>query len=103
MDPLRGQGPRSAIVFTSRCDETKKDESGTQLKSFQLDKVQLLDAAEGKIAVPTFQRLRRLAMRISPQNNDARKRNLRFTQESASSLQKCRNLRSVPVDASLGE
>ena len=70
---------------------------------FQLDKVQPLDASEGKSAVPTFQRLRRLAMRINPQNDDARKRNLSFTEELASSLKKCRQLCSVPTDASLGE
>ena len=34
MDPLRGQGPRSAIVFISRCEESKKENSEARLKSF---------------------------------------------------------------------
>ena len=76
MDPLRRQGPRSALGFINRCEESTKDDSGIRHKSFQLNKAELLDAAGGKDAVAAFQRLRRLGMRINPQNKDKRTRNL---------------------------
>ena len=61
------------------------------------------EAAEGNYAVAAFQRLRWLVMRINPQDEDKRTRNLSFTAESWSSLKKCEVLRALPTDTSLGE
>ena len=100
LDPLRGQGPRHAIAFITSCT---KDDSPSDHKHCQLEKVQLLDASQGANAVAVFQRLRRLTMRVNPESNQGHKHDLDFAEESQKALKKCKTLKAMPPDVSLGE
>ena len=100
LDPLRGQGPRHAIAFITSCT---KDDSPSDHKHCQLEKVQLLDASQGANAVAVFQRLRRLTMRVNPESNQGHKHDLDFAEESQKALKKCKTLKAMPTDVSLGE
>ena len=107
LDPLRGQGPRLAIAFITNCTSgtpsSAKDDSPCDNKVCQLEKLQLLDASEGDNAVAVFQRLRSLTMKVNPESNEARKHDLDFAEEAQKSLKKCKTLRVMPTDASLGD
>ena len=107
LDPLRGQGPRFAIAFITKCTSdtpsSATDDSTCGNKHCQLEKLQLLDASEGKNAVAVFQRLRSLTMKVNPESNEARKHDLDFAEEAQKSLKKCKTLRVMPTDASLGD
>ena len=106
LDPLRGQGPRFAIAFITTCADSPssaKDDSPSDNKHCHLDKLQLLDASEGANAVAVFQRLRRLTMKVNPESNEGHKHDLDFAEESQKALKKCKTLKAMPTDVSLGE
>ena len=104
LSPPRGQAQRYAIAFISRCDEiSNTSASQPGAKNLQMDKLQILEQVEGPQAIESFRRLRRLTMRINPSNSQERKRNLDMKAHVDEPNKKCKNLRAVPTDDSLGE
>ena len=69
LTPPRGQQQRFAIALITSCGQT---ENGTAaqpaVKSFGMEKMQLLEPAEGAKAAYVFRRLRRLTMRLNRAN-----------------------------------
>ena len=104
LTPPRGQQQRFAIALITSCEQTQND-SAAQLvvKSFGMDKMQLLEPAEGTKAIHVFQRLRRLTMRLNPANQDEPKPTLDVDEDHIRSLKKARALRATPTDVSLNE
>ena len=68
-----------------------------------MDKMQLLEPEMGTQAIPVFQRLRRLTMRLNPANQDRPKTTLRVDEDSSSPFKKARTLSSMPTDGILKE
>ena len=68
-----------------------------------MDKMQLLEPAEGTKAIPVFQRLRRLTMRLNPANQDEPKPTLDVDEDHSRPLKKARTLSAMPTDESLKE
>ena len=68
-----------------------------------MDKMQLLEPAEGTKAIHVFQRLRRLTMRLNPANEDRPKPTLDVDEDLSSPLKKAMTLRAMPTDVSLNE
>ena len=66
MTPPRGQQERFAIAFITSCDETDADQP--DVKNFHMDRMQILDQADGPKAVPVFQRLRCFTLKLNPTN-----------------------------------
>ena len=65
--------------------------------------MQLLEPAEGTKAIPVFQRLRRLTMRLSPANEDEPKPTLDIDEDDSRPFKKARTLCAMPTDESLNE
>ena len=104
LTPPRGQQQRFAIAFITSCEESKNNiEAQPVGKSFGMDKVQLLEPAEGAKAIPVFQRLRRLTMRLNPTNEDEPKATLDVDEDPWRPLKKARKLSAMPTDESLKE
>ena len=104
LTPPRDQQQRLAIAFITSCEETKNDNAAQPVvKSFGMDKMQLLEPAEGAKAIPVFQRLRRLTMRLSPANEDEPKPTLDVDEPPWRPLKKARKLSAMPTDESLKE
>ena len=71
------------------------------VKTFHMDKIQILEQAEGPQAIPVFQKLRRLTMRLEPPSQEERKHNLNISEEPSRPWKKCRTLSAMPTDDSL--
>ena len=95
---------RYGIAFITNCEDiAQASASQPGIKSFHLDKLQILEQTEGPKAVLVFQRLRRLTMRLNPPSTEERKHTLDFAEEPAPMMKKCRTLCAVPTDKSLDE
>ena len=68
-----------------------------------MEKMQLLEPAEGAKAIPVFQRLRRLTMRLNPTNEDEPKPTLNIDEDESRPFKKARTLSAMPIDESLKE
>ena len=104
LTPARGQQQRVAIALITSCEQT--DTGGASqpaVKSFGMEKMQLLEPGMGTQAVHVFQRLRRLTMRLNPANEDVPKPTLHVDEDSSSPFKKARTLSSMPTDESLKE
>ena len=73
------------------------------VKSFGMDKMQLMEPTEGTKAIAVFQRLRRLCMRLNPTNEDEPKATLDVDENQNRPLKKAKTLSAMPTDASLPE
>ena len=71
------------------------------VKSFGMDKMQLLEPGEGSKAIHIFERLRRLTMGLHPANEDEPKPTLNVDEDISRPLKKARTLSAMPTDASL--
>ena len=104
LTPPRSQKQRFAIALITSCE---LDQSGSDIKpvvkSFVMDKMQLLEPAEGIKAVLIFQRLRRLTMRLNPANQDEPRPTLDVEEDHNRPFKKARTLSAMPTDASLPE
>ena len=104
LTPPRGQQQRFAIALITSCEQR---ENGTAaqpaVKSFGMEKMQLLEPAEGTKAIPVFQRLRRLTMRLNPANQDEPKHTLDVDEDHNRPLKKAKTLSAMPTDESLKE
>ena len=104
LTPPRGQPQRFAIAFITSCGQTENDSAAQPVvKSFAMDKMQLLEPAEGTKAIPVFQRLRRLTMRLNPATQDEPKPTLDVNVDNSRPLKKARTLSAMPTDESLCE
>ena len=68
-----------------------------------MDKMQLLEPAEGTKAIPIFQRLRRLTMRLKPASQDEPKPTLDVHEDDSRPSKKAKTLSAMPTDESLKE
>jgi hypothetical protein len=100
LSPPRGHKQRFAIAFITSCEETS-GASQPAVKNFLMDKLQILEQADGPKAVKVFQRLRCLTMRLNPSNKEERKHNLTINEKPNRPLKKCRTLSAMPTDESL--
>ena len=104
LTPPRGQQQRFAIALITSCEQTESGSAAQPVvKSFGMDKMQLLEPAEGTKAIPVFQRLRRLTMRLNPANEDEPKPTLDVNEDHSRPLKKARTLNVMPTDESLEE
>jgi hypothetical protein len=104
LNPPRGHTQRFAIALITSCEQTEQTgASQSGVKTFHMDKIQILEQADGPKAVPAFQRLRRLTMRLNPSSQEERKHNLDIGEGPSRSLKKCRTLSAMPTDESLQE
>ena len=94
---------RLHALITS-CEQTENGSAAQPaVKSFGMEKMQLLEPAEGNKAIPIFQRLRRLTMRLNPKNEDEPKPTLNIDEDQSRPLKKARTLCAMPTDESLKE
>ena len=100
LSPPRGHKQRFAIAFITSCEETSCA-SQPAVKNFHMDKIQILEQADGLKAVPVFQRLRCLTMRLNPSNTEERKHTLTIDEKPNRPLKQCRTLSAMPTDESL--
>ena len=104
LTPPRGQHERFAIALVTSCDQTDNDTAGQPVvKNFGMDKMQLLEPAEGNNAILVFQRLRRLTMRLNPSNQDEPKPTLDVDEDHSRPFKKAKTLKAMPTDESLKE
>ena len=104
LTPPRGQQQRFAIALITSCVQTENGRADQPaVKSFGMDKVQILEPAEGTKAIRVFQRLRRLTMRLNPANQDEPKPTLHVAEDDSRPLKKARTLCAMPTDESLKE
>ena len=68
-----------------------------------MDKIQHLEPGEATKAIPEFQRLRHLTMRLNPANQDEPKPTLDFNEDDSCPLKKARTLSAMPTDECLKE
>ena len=104
LNPPRGHKQRYAIAFITSCEE-KASAGASQpgVKTFHMDKLQIVEQADAPKAIHVFQRLRRLTMRVNPSNEQERKHTLVVDEDCTTPLKKCRTLHAVPSDVSLGD
>ena len=102
LNPPRGHTQRFAIALITSCEQTEQTgASQPGVKTFHMDKIQILEQAEGPQAIPVFQKLRRLTMRLEPPSQEERKHNLDISEEPSRPWKKCRTLQAMPTDDSL--
>ena len=102
LSPPRGHPQRFAIALITSCEQTEQTgASQPVVKTFHMDKIQILEQAEGSRAIPVFQKLRRLTMRLEPSSQEERKHNLNIIEEPSRPWKKCRTLSYMPTDESL--
>ena len=102
LSPPRGHKQRFAIALISRCEETTSA-SQPGMKTFHMDKMQILEQSDGPKAVPVFQRLRCLTMRLNPSNKEERKHTLTIDEKPNRPLKQCKTLSAMTTDESLAE
>ena len=100
LNPPRGHKERFAIAFITSCEETTDPDGGRGVKNFHMDKIQILEQADGPKAILVFQRLRCLQMMLNPSNTDERKHTL-TVEASTRPLKQCKTLSAMPSDDSL--
>ena len=94
---------RPTATVTS-CEQTENASAAQPaVKSFGMDKMQLWEPVEGAKAIPAFQRLRGLTMRLNPANQDEPKPTLDVHEDDSRPLKKARTLCAMPTDESLKE
>ena len=104
LTPPRGHQQRFAIALITSCEQPANDSAAQPVgKSFGMEKMQLLEPAEGAKAIPVFQRLRRLTMRLNPTNEDEPKPTLNIDEDESRPFKKARTLSAMPTDESLKE
>jgi len=104
LTPPRGHTQRFAVALITSCEQTEQTgASQPSVKSFHMDKIQILEHAEGPKAATAFQRLRRLTMRLNPPSTEERKHTLALVEEPSRALKKCRTLSAMPTDESLAD
>ena len=104
LTPPRGQQQRFAIALITSCEQAENaDDAQPVVKSFGMDKMQLMEPTEGPKAIAVFQRLRRLCMRLNPANEDEPKPTLHVDEDQSRPLKKAKTLSAMPTDASLPE
>jgi hypothetical protein len=104
MNPPRGHTQRFAIALITNCEQTEQASAPQPgVKTFHMEKIQILEQAEGPKAVAVFQRLRRLTMRLNPSSQEEHKHTLAIENELSRPLKKCRTLSAMPTDDSLEE
>jgi hypothetical protein len=104
LSPPRGHAQRFAIALITSCELVEQTgASQPVVKSFHMDKIQILEQADGPKAIPVFQRLRRLTMRLNPSSTEERKHTFSFSEEPGRTLKKCKTLSAMPTDESLAE
>ena len=104
LTPARGQQQRMAVALITSCEQ--KDTGGASqpaVKSFGMEKMQLLEPGMKTQAVHIFERLRRLTMRLNSASQDVPKPTLQVQEDSSSPFKKARTLSSMPTDESLKE
>jgi hypothetical protein len=102
LTPPRGHKQRFAIAFITKCEETS-GASQPAVKTFHMDKIQILEQGDGPKAVRVFQRLRRVTMRLNPSSTEERKHTLTIDEDKQRPLKQCKTLSAMPSDASLSE
>jgi len=102
LSPPRGHKQRFAIAFITKCEETS-GASQPAVKNFHMDKIQILEQADGPKAVPVFQRLRCVTMRLNPSNKEERKHTLTIDEKPNRPLKQCKTLSAMPTDESLSD
>ena len=104
LSPPRGQQQRFAIALITSCAQAENGSAAQPIvKSFGMDKMQLLEPAEGTKAIPIFQRLRRLTMRLNPASQDEPKPTLDVHEDDSRPSKKAKTLSAMPTDESLKE
>ena len=104
LTPPRGQQQRFAIALITSCEQAENDGAAQPVvKTFGMDKMQLLEPAEATKAILVFQRLRRLTMRLNPTSQDEPKPRLDVDEDDSRPLKKARALCAMPTDESLKE
>ena len=104
LTPARGQQQRMAVALITSCEQ--KDTGGASqpaVKSFVMEKMQLLEPGMKTQAVHIFERLRRLTMRLNSASQDEPRPTLQVQEDSSSPFKKARTLSSMPTDESLKE
>ena len=102
LTPPRSQQQRFAIALITSCAQIENGKTDQPVvKSFGMEKMQLLEPAEGTKAIHIFQRLRRLTMRLHPANENNPKHTLNVDEDLSSPLKKARTLSAMPTDESL--
>ena len=101
--PPRGQQQRYAVALITSCKQKGTSGATQPVVSFGMDKMQLLEPADGAKAMPIFQRLRRLTMRLNPSNTDEPSATLNVDEDQDHPLKKARTLCAMPTDTSLKE
>ena len=71
------------------------------VKNFHMDKIQILEQADGPKAILVFQRLRCLQMMLNPSNTEERKHTLTIDEKPNRPLKQCKTLSAMPSDESL--
>ena len=104
LTPPRGQQQRFAIALITSCEQAENAGAAQPVvKSFGMDKMQLMEPTEGTKAIAVFQRFRRLCMRLNPTNEDEPKATLDVDENQNRPLKKAKTLSAMPTDASLPE
>ena len=98
LSPPRGHAQRYAVALITSCEQNPNQPG---IKNFHLEKVQMLEQAEGPQAKGIFQRLRRLTMNLRPSSTEEPRQTLAIEEEPKRPLKKCRTLSAMPTDGSL--
>ena len=98
LGPPRGRAQRVASELSTSCELVEQScASQPAVKNFHMDKIQILEQADGLKAVPVFQRLRCLTMRLNPSNTEERKHTLTIDEKPNRPLKQCRTLSPMPT------
>ena len=101
LKPGRGQPCKYAIVFITKCQLIDTgDAAEPKRKSFEMDKIQILEPGKAMAAKSVFQKLRRLTNRLDSSNQDEPKRDLEVNPDDLP-FSKARKLQQWPTGESL--
>ena len=101
LKPGRGQPCKYAIVFITKCQLIDTgDAAEPKRKSFEMDKIQILESGEAMAVKSVFQKLRRLTNRLNSSNQDEPKRDLEVNPDDLP-FSKARKLQQWPTGESL--
>ena len=102
LSPLRGRTKRVAIALIVGCQENNTETTPPVTKKvFSMDKLQILEPEMELQAIATFQKLRRLTMRLNPVSEEEPKSSLDLDESHCSPFKKARTLCVMPTDESL--
>ena len=104
LSPPRGHAQRYAVALITSCEQTESPGAVQPgIKNFHMEKIQILEQAEGPQAVRVFERLRRLTMKLRPSSTEEHKQTLAIEEEPNRPLKKCKTLSAMPTDGSLDD